>query len=339
MQVKGWRVPVVALTGHLGAGKTTVLNQLLLNPGARIGVVVNDFGAINVDAGLLTGQVSTAESIAGGCLCCLPDSGGLDEALEVLTRPRLRLDAVVVEASGVAEPAALGRLIRFSGAEHVRPGGLVDVVDADAYFATVDTGGDPPARFGATTLVVINKTDLLPADEREPTVERIRARVHERNPHAHVVVTTRGRVDPALVFDAATDHDPDDQLPLADLAREHAGPPHRHANAVTVPATGPVDPGALIDLLEDPPAGVYRLKGTVVVDTGRTTRAYTANVVGRHIHIAPHPATTGDGLVAIGTHLNHADVHRRLQTALAAPSGPVAAQAMRRLVRYRRLSE
>ena len=67
-------VPVIALTGPLGAGKTTVLNHLLAAPGARVGVVINDFGAINVDAGLVVGQVDEAASIAGGCgaACRMP---------------------------------------------------------------------------------------------------------------------------------------------------------------------------------------------------------------------------------------------------------------------------
>src|SRR5262245_43516212 len=176
------RVPVIALTGYLGAGKTTVLNRLLQTPGARLGVVVNDFGAINVDAALVTGQVDQPASIAGGCLCCLPDTDGLDQALEKLTQPRLRLDAVIVEASGVADPPALARLIRFSGVPRARPGGLIDVIDAASYFDTVDQGGLPPARFASASLVMINKTDRVPPARRAETVARISSRVRESNP-------------------------------------------------------------------------------------------------------------------------------------------------------------
>ncbi|MER7798421.1 GTP-binding protein [Microbacterium sp. NPDC096154] len=157
------RIPVIGVTGYLGAGKTTLLNHLLARPGARLGVVVNDFGEINVDAALVTGQIDEAASIAGGCICCLPDAGGLDDALARLTDPRLGLDAVLVEASGAADPLALARLIRFSGVERVRPGGLIDVVDAREHERAVDTGAVAPARFAAATLVVVNKLDCVPA--------------------------------------------------------------------------------------------------------------------------------------------------------------------------------
>ncbi|PRC59257.1 cobalamin biosynthesis protein CobW, partial [Mycobacterium sp. ITM-2017-0098] len=77
-------------------------------------------------------------SIAGGCICCLPDDGGLDVALARLADPKLRLDAIIVEASGLADPVAVSRIIRFSGVDGVRPGGVVDVLDAATHFDTVD---------------------------------------------------------------------------------------------------------------------------------------------------------------------------------------------------------
>ena len=348
------RVPVVALTGHLGAGKTTVLNHLLRLPGARLGVIVNDFGAINVDAGLVTGQVDAAASIAGGCVCCLPDGGGLDESLATLAQPRLRLDAIVVEASGIAEPLALAGLIHRSRAAGVRPGGLVDVVDAPAYFATVDTRVEPPARFAAATLVVINKVDLVPAAQRREVVACIRERIRLRNPAAEIVETRHGRLDPALVLDAASAHEAPDELPIAALLRaadgaapdeaardgarghghDHEG--HHHARAVSVPAAAPIDAGRLVDLLEQPPAGVYRLKGTVRVDSGRSRRCYVVHLVGRHIHVAPH-AGAAEGLVAIGTDVEPDEVESRLRHVLE-PLDGVAAEGVRRLQRYRRLS-
>jgi G3E family GTPase len=383
------RIPVIAVTGHLGAGKTTVLNHLLRRPGARVGVVVNDFGDINVDAGLLVGQIDEPASIGSGCICCLPDGGGLDEALHRLSRPRLALDAILVEASGVADPGILADKIRASRTSGIRPGGVVDVVDAVHQFDTVDLGGTAPRRYAAATLVVVNKVDQLPPAAREETLRRITARIRDRTPRACIVPNSRGRVDPRLVFDVASDLDDPGELPLRALLRgelvlDHPGtagsgtgpePPdghdthggngghnghdghcgndghgagsghdthdgHAQVRAVTVSGTGPVDPGPVVDLLEDPPVGVYRLKGTITVHTRSGPRRHVVELVGSAVHVRPAPRTnaTSSELVAIGPGLDTGIVRQRLERALHPASGTAVAPGLRRLQRHQRLS-
>jgi G3E family GTPase len=335
-------IPVIALTGYLGAGKTSLLNHVLRAPDARVGVVINDFGDLNVDAALVTGQVDEPASIAGGCICCLPDEGGLDAALEKLAEPKLGLDAIIVEASGLADPVAVSRIIRFSGVERVRPGGVVDVIDAAMHFETVDRGGAPPARYAAASLVVVNKLDQIPDDDRAAAFERIEARVRERHPEAHIVGAVGGRVDPALLYDVA-DFGPDvGQLSFRELligARTGEEPHHHvHAVSVTATSTGCVDPGALFDLLEAPPAGVYRLKGTVAIRYRERTRHYVVHVVGPSVHVAAGTAGEGNHLVAIGTAFDVDEVRARVEAALRPCDGPVPTAGLRRLQRYRRLS-
>jgi len=332
-------IPVIALTGYLGAGKTTLLNHVLRAPGARVGVIINDFGELNVDAGLVTGQVDEPVSIAGGCICHLPDEGGLDEALEKLADPKLALDAIIIEASGVAEPADVSRVIRFSGVERIRHGGVVDVIDAAEHFDTVDTGPLPPPRYGVASLVVVNKLDRIAPDARDEALHRVQARVHELNPDAYVVGAVAGRVDPRLLYDVS-DGDDTGQMSFRELlldepADDHDTHDHVHAASVTVIGDGAVDPGPLIDLLEAPPAGVYRMKGTVAIGK----RHYLVNVVGTSVHVTTAPAGTGAGhLVAIGTHLDTDDVRARLEEALRPAGEKVAAAGMRRLQRLRRYS-
>ncbi|WP_245905826.1 CobW family GTP-binding protein [Mycolicibacterium palauense] len=334
-------IPVIALTGYLGSGKTTLLNHVLRTPGARIGVVINDFGELNVDAGLVTGQVDEPMSITGGCICHLPDEGGLDEALEKLTDPRLALDAIIVEASGVADPGAVSRIIRFSGVDRIRHGGVVDVIDAVEHFDTVDTVDIPPARYGATSLVVVNKLDRIAGDAREDTFRRVEARVHEQNPDAHVVGVVAGRLDPRLLYDVTDDGEQAGQLSFRELLVDEAVAAHEghhdhvHAESVTVFSEGTVDPGALVDLLEQPPPGVYRMKGTVAVGT----RHYLVNVVGTSAHVmtAPTRARTTH-LVAIGTGFDADNVRARLAAALRPAPPRVAAAGMRRLQQLRQLS-
>ncbi len=338
-------IPVIALTGYLGAGKTTLLNHVLRSPNARIGVVINDFGELNVDAGLVTGHVDEPASIAGGCICCLPDDGGLDVALARLADPKLRLDAIIVEASGLADPVAVSRIIRFSGVDGVRHGGVVDVLDAATHFDTVDRDATPPARYGAATLVVVNKLDQIPEEERADTLQRIESRVRALNPQAYVVGATAGRIDATLLYDVTAAAQEDGQLTFRELLLDADPEPSAHAHdhdradSVTVLGDGCVDPAAVIDLLEQPPTGVYRMKGTIGVRYRASTRSYTVNVVGPSVHItvAP-PRCTANSLVAIGMHLDADDVRNRMRSALAPLTGPAPAQGIRRLQRYRRLS-
>lgn len=351
-------VPAVAVAGFLGAGKTTFVNHLLRHPTARIGVIVNDFGDINIDAGLVTGQIDEPVSIAGGCVCCLSDSDGLEGALQKLASRKLGLDAILIEASGIADPLALRHLLRFNGVKRVRPGGVIDVVDAVEYFHTIDSGSLPPTRFAAATLVVLNKTDRLDPQTREDTLARIEQRVRERNPYAHIIRTHHGRIDPALVFDAATREEPAEELPLRSLLLDahtkhdakHHTEPHQHATAVSTQNSGLVDAGRLVDLLEEPPPGVYRIKGAVLVNSGRRIQRYQVNLVGRSIHIKAHSATAStpsgqrpanqqpNQLVAVGLHVDVPITQARLHSALEPTQGQDVEAGFRRLQRYRRLS-
>jgi G3E family GTPase len=338
-------IPVIALTGHLGAGKTTLLNHLLRSPDTRIGVVVNDFGELNVDAGLVAGQIDEPASIAGGCICCLPDGGGLEDALRKLADPVRRLDAIIVEASGLADPVAIARIIGFSEVVGVRAGGLVDVVDAANHFDTVDCTQLPPARYGAASLIVVNKLDQVPENERSAVVRRVQERVSQRNPRVQVVGTTGGRVDPALLFDAsqtwassATSEDAG-QLSFRELLldADHAHD-HVRADSVTVSSTGCVDVEALLDLLERPPSGVYRMKGVVAVRQRAGARNYVVNLVGNAIDIRKAPArAVPNCLVAIGMNLDCEDVRVHLEKSVRPAAAP-SERGLRRLQRYRRLS-
>ncbi len=315
---------------------------MLRSPGARIGVVINDFGELNVDAMLVAGQIDEPVSIAGGCICCLPDDGGIDDALTKLADPRLNLDAVIVEASGLADPLIVARIIGFSRVGGLRYGGLVDVVDAATHFDVVDTGEVLPARYRAASLVVVNKLDQLPLGDRAAMVERVADRVHRQNSRATVVGAVGGQIDPRLLYDVAGPDDEPGQLSLRELLIDkvaHDDHDHVHADSVTVTTNGEVHPGALIDLLENPPTGVYRLKGAVKMRYGRGTPAFAVNLVGPTIHIAnAPPGVAANFLVAIGMHLDSDDVRERLGAALRPGTEPPALADVHRLRRYRRHS-
>jgi G3E family GTPase len=102
-------VPILLVTGFLGAGKTTVVNHILSQAGGRrIAAVVNDFGAINIDAELIAGTQDGVVSLANGCICCTLE-GDLLRTLANLLRRSPRPEAIVIETSGVADPADIIR--------------------------------------------------------------------------------------------------------------------------------------------------------------------------------------------------------------------------------------
>ncbi len=123
-------IPILVLTGFLGSGKTTLLNHLLANnQGLRIGVLINDFGEINIDSMLVSVQTDTALELSNGCICCQVDDEMVDDAIAQLAQRGSQLDYIVIEASGVADPAELATMIRLKKSEYSHFDTLVTIVD------------------------------------------------------------------------------------------------------------------------------------------------------------------------------------------------------------------
>lgn len=157
------QVPVTLVTGFLGAGKTTLVNAMLRNAeGLRLAVLVNDFGAVNIDAELIEGKAEEVISLKNGCICCGLAGGLLAAISGVLRRPELP-DAIVVEGSGVTDPAEVARALSDPDLQSFAPlDGIVTVVDA-AGLGQLD--GEVLAlaerQIATADLVLLNKTDLV----------------------------------------------------------------------------------------------------------------------------------------------------------------------------------
>lgn len=127
------RVPVLLLTGFLGSGKTTLLRHWLncgLHRTCGPGVVMNDFGPVSIDSLLVAQPDLPLEQIGGGCICCANEQS-LGDAVATLTNSR-RVRAIVVETSGLADPAATIELLHDPALmERVRLHGVITVVDAE----------------------------------------------------------------------------------------------------------------------------------------------------------------------------------------------------------------
>ncbi|MGX9674522.1 CobW family GTP-binding protein [Mycobacterium sp. HM-7] len=295
-------IPVLAVAGFLGAGKTTLLNHLLRNGrGARIGVLVNDFGSVNIDAMLVAGQVDAMASLSNGCICCVAEDGEVAEMLGKLAAVRPALDLIVVEASGVAEPPAVARTIMTADSADFHYAGLVLVVN----------GCEPEFGHGlpVADLVVLNRAG------ETTDVDDVVARIRAQNPRVPVQPTDFARIDPALLIDVP-ERAPQAQLSFDELLHDEHDHEHPVYQAVEYTTDDVLNPRRLLALLRDRPEGLYRAKG--FVDFGKGHR-YLLQLVGGSLRLQKRRGT-GTQLVCIGTGMDTDEVHAALHACTTEPA-------------------
>jgi len=275
-------IPVTVIGGYLGAGKTTLVNHLLREAaGRRLAVLVNDFGELPIDADLVESRQGDTIAIAGGCVCCSFGSD-LVGALMQLSGRAPRPDHVLVEASGVALPGAVGAAVTLLGAYALD--GIVVLADAtnvraqaaDRYLA------DTIARqLDDADLVVLSKTDLLPP----AGLARLRAWLPARAP---VVEAVRGALPFEVVLGIHQPH-------AGALAR--SAPRHPAYERLAFECLPALDAARLATALADPAMGVLRAKGVLRGAAGETVALH---VVGRRAEVLPSASGAAGRLVCIG---------------------------------------
>ncbi|WP_409238928.1 CobW family GTP-binding protein [Streptomyces sp. PA5.6] len=319
------QIPVVVLAGFLGSGKTTLLNHLLHHSGgSRIGAIVNDFGSIEIDAMSVAGQLGDSTvSLGNGCLCCAVDASELDEYLERLARPTAGIDVIVIEASGLAEPQELVKMLLASENPHIVYGGLVEVVDAAEFDATRERHPEVDRHLGIADLVVVNKADRVPGGERERVLEVVRGLAGR----AAVVSASYGRVDVELFFDRAPVGERVGQLSFDDLREddqgdqhdqhEHDGHLHSAYESLAFTSDVPMGPRSLMAFLDSRPEGLYRIKGYVDFGTADPRNRYEVHAVGRFLRFYSQPWAPGEPrltqLVLIGSGVDVPALEKELE--------------------------
>jgi G3E family GTPase len=193
------KLPVTVITGYLGAGKTTLLNRILSEPhGKKYAVIVNEFGEIGIDNDLVVNADEEVFEMNNGCVCCTV-RGDLIRILEGLMRRKGRFDAIIVETTGLADPAPVAQT--FFVDENVGARTKLDAVVtvADAKWLRDRLGDAPEAKnqIAFADVILLNKTDLVSADE----LREVERRIHALNPYARIHRTERCAVPIADVLD------------------------------------------------------------------------------------------------------------------------------------------
>lgn len=278
---------VSVIGGYLGAGKTTLVNHLLRHAnGTRIAVLVNEFGALPIDADLIEAQDETLISIAGGCVCC---SYGNDLVQAMLDLGKLEVtpDHILIESSGVALPGAIAASISLI--EGMQIDGVVVLCDVETI---LDQRHDPyigdtiERQLAEADLLVLNKADLLSEAGQAEVLNSVEGMV----PQASVILASGAKVPTAVVLQDYRRH--------ADVA-----PPSSHQHGPSFESDvfafdAPCDAHLIAEALAHPDAHLVRAKG--FVPTSQGLRA--VQVVGRRWSVTDAPDGVSAGLVAIAQH-------------------------------------
>jgi len=229
-------IPLTVLTGFLGAGKTSLLNRLLKDPAlARAAVIINEFGEIGLDHLLVEHVEDGVMLLSTGCLCCTM-RGDLVNTLEKLLRGldngRMTFDRVIIETTGLADPAPVlhTAMVHPYFVMRFRLDGIVTVVDAINGAATLDAHIEAVKQVAVADRLVLTKTDLIDSAERRDAAAQLRERLAALNPAAPVIEAARASVTQLIgcgLYDAERKI-PDVKRWLAEEAYGHDDHHHHH---------------------------------------------------------------------------------------------------------------
>ena len=319
-------LPLVVLTGFLGSGKTTTLSHWLANTSLslkRTAVIINDFGAVNVDATLLARRQLELRSITGGCVCCQSFEDLVAQVLTLAENPEI--DLVWIETSGLADPEEVfDHLSVQELQERTVIRRMILVIDGTDFPCSWRGRAAQEEHIRYADLILLNKTDRMDAHK----LQGVEIALRKLNPSAKIVLADHGKVDPALLsgegktamaprhdHDCSHDHDgpcdhDHDHGHAHHHGHAHDDSPHA-ASTLFLPLAAPVERAAFQRFLGSLPTSVFRAKGFIRLAES-PQQIHTFQQVRDQAELILLPLENGadlaTGLVLIGPHLDEARI-------------------------------
>lgn len=287
MMASSPKTPVTVVGGFLGAGKTTYLNHLLRSGSGRYAVLVNDFGAVNIDAALIAQHDGATMTLANGCVCCSIGSSFLDTLGRVLDAA-VPFDHIIIEASGVGDPWRIAEIALVEPG--LRLNAVVVLADASRIRELlIDTrvGDTVHGQFDRCNLVLLSKTDLCD----RATIDAAHTAITALRPNIAIIETTEAML-PAL---------PDGtSAPVSRFAATDATDHERGFRRWSYRRSGSFDRTRLETALASLPPQLLRLKGPCRI--ARTASPMLLQMVGQDRALTPAPSDmlTDDDILLVG---------------------------------------
>jgi G3E family GTPase len=310
-------MPVTIITGFLGSGKTTLLNQILKNKqDLKIAVLVNEFGDINIDSQLLVSVEENMVELSNGCICCTINDGLVDAVYRVLEREE-RIDYLVIETTGVADPLPI--ILTFLGTE------LRDLTCLDSVLTLVDAETFDAEHFHSEAalkqltyadITLLNKTDLVTAKKLKELEEYI----FTVKDGAKILHSSYGEVPLPLILGVSlTPHD--------DYSSEHHEHEHHHHHSNHLDNDGFVSFSFQCDrpfdinkfetfLTEEMPEQVFRAKGILWFSDSELRHIFQLSGQRYDLHGDSWTTPPKNQVVFIGRNLNGDQINSQLHKCL-----------------------